>query len=59
MSRKAQIPMTVITLLLALAAFGAFVGGVSTGDPMWYMLVIIFAAAGLVVWVMDLRSKRK
>lgn len=51
--------MTVITLLLSLAAFAAFVAAVVTGDVMWYMLVILFAIFGLIVWVMDLRSKRK
>ncbi|MEJ5998608.1 hypothetical protein [Corynebacterium sp. H130] len=51
--------MTVISMLLAMTAFACFVAGVSTGDPMWYMLVVIFAIVGLIVWFMDLRSKRK
>ncbi|MFV8380833.1 hypothetical protein HW450_11960 [Corynebacterium hindlerae] len=50
--------MTVLTLILALAAFAAFVAGAATGDVMWYMLVVIFAITGLIVWVMDLRSKK-
>lgn len=51
--------MTVITLILALAAFAAFVGGVLTGDILWYMLVVIFSITGLIVWVMDMRTKKK
>ncbi|QGU01731.1 hypothetical protein CKALI_04260 [Corynebacterium kalinowskii] len=50
--------MTVITLLLSLAAFASFVAAVVTGDVMWYMLVILFAIFGLIVWVMDIRKKR-
>lgn len=51
--------MTVISLLLAFAAFTTFVIGVSTGDLMWYMLVIVFAVLGLIIWGIDLCSKRK
>ncbi|MEJ5928862.1 hypothetical protein WG915_09600 [Corynebacterium sp. H128] len=51
--------MTLTTLILALAAFAAFVAGVVTGDVLWYMLVIILTITGLILWVMDLRSKKR
>lgn len=51
--------MTVISLLLAFAAFVAFVVAVSTNAPMWYTVVIIIAVVGLIIWGIDLCMKRK